>query len=81
MDSNVIFMITLILVAIISLIVGIFLLIKYYKTRNKLYLIFGVLLTFIVPPIVIYFVFRISPPTTMIDYGPGPIMAYGPGPI
>ncbi len=67
---------------IISLIFGIILLVKYKSTRKKWQLILGIILTFIIPAIIIYYAFRIYPLTGMV-YGPGPGNAidYGPGPV
>jgi len=65
--------------AIISLVFGIKLLIKYNQTRKKLHLFLGILLTFVVPAILLYFVFRSYLSTTMV-YGPDPMIDYGPGP-
>jgi len=67
---------------IISLIFGIILLVKYKSTRKKWQLILGIILTFIIPAIIIYYAFRIYPLTGMV-YGPGPgdTIVYGPGPI
>lgn len=74
--------IALSIIAIISLIFGILFLIKYAKKRKIIYLIVGILLTFIIPAIVIYFLFRfyIGNPL-LIAYGPNPGMVYGPGPV
>ena len=65
---------------IVSIVFGIRFLIKYKATRKKSHLILGIVLTFVVPAILLYFAFRFYPSTTML-YGPGPIMAYGPGPV
>jgi len=73
---------------IVSLIFGIKFLIKYKATRKTPHLILGIVLTFVVPAIIFFIVFRgLIPntrgliPNTMIDYGPGPGMVYGPGPV
>jgi len=78
MDEWILF-ILLILVALVSLAAGIFLLIQYSKTRNKWFLSFGILLTFIIPPIVLYAAIK-NYPSPLISYGPGSPMAYGPAP-
>lgn len=62
----------LIILGITSLIFGIKFLIKYRVTKNKMDLILGLVLTFIIPGILIYIGTRnlIRP---MIVYGPGPM--------
>lgn len=70
-----------VIIAVISLIFGIFFLIKYAKTRKNIYLIVGILLTFVIPGIIIYIIFMFyTGSSPMIEYGPNPGMLYGPGP-
>jgi uncharacterized membrane protein len=70
----------LVVLAIASLVGGIISLVKYAKTKNKLMLILGIVFTFIIPGILLYFAFRIWVMDTMIVYGPAPMMVYGPMP-
>jgi hypothetical protein len=56
---------------LILLVCGIFALIKYKKTKNKKYLIIGLILTFILIGVLIFIIF-IYIPSTMMAYGPGP---------
>jgi hypothetical protein len=71
------FIIIPLFLGIISFIFGIRFFIKYNQTRKKRYLFLGILLTFVVPAIIFYFI-RMS---TTVVYGPAPMMAYGPAPI
>jgi hypothetical protein len=66
---------------IVSLFFGIRFLIRYKTTRKKLHLILGIVLTFIIPAILLYFAFRIYTINSTMVYGPGPIMTYGPSPV
>ena len=70
--------IILALVGIISLAAGIISLIKYARTKSKLFLVLGIMLTFVVPGIILFVVFRIWPIDTGVVYGPGPGVLYGP---
>ena len=79
MEPTIIILI-LVLLAIASLVGGIISLVKYAKTKNKLMLILGIVFTFIVPGILLYFAFRIWVMDTMMVYGPAPMMEYGPMP-
>ena len=65
-------------VAIIFLIGGILCLVKYSKTKKKIFLILGIILTFVFLGIALYYVFRIF---TAVTYGPASGMAYGPAPL
>jgi len=79
MDSTII-IITLVILAIASLIGGIISLVKFAKTKNKLMLVLGIIFTFIVPAILLYFAFKIWTLNTVIMYGPAPAVIYGPSP-
>ncbi len=63
-------MILIIFVGMIS--GGVYSLIKYKKTKEKKYLILGLILTFIVIGILVY-IFTTTP-STMMDYGPPEMM-------
>lgn len=60
------------LILIILLILGIFSLIKYKKTKNKKFLIVGLVLTLVFIGVLIFVIF-IYYPSTMMAYGPGPV--------
>ncbi|MCX6664930.1 MAG: hypothetical protein NT038_02550 [Euryarchaeota archaeon] len=59
------------LILVILLVCGIFALITYKKTKNKKFLIIGLILTFIFIGVLIFIIF-IYIPSTMMAYGPGP---------
>ena len=58
MEPIIIFYILMVLV-IASLIGGIISLIKYIKTKNKLMLLLGIIFTFVIPGILLYFALSI----------------------
>ena len=60
------------MILIVLIICGILSLIKYKKTKNKKYLIIGLILTFIFIGVLIFVIF-IYYPSTMMVYGPGPV--------
>jgi hypothetical protein len=60
--------------AVISCAAGIFCLVRFVKTRQPLFLVLGLLLTFILPGVCLYLLARTG--TAPLD----PIMAYGPPP-
>jgi hypothetical protein len=72
-----IFIVTLFGFGIISLLSGIFFLIKFVETKNKLFLILGIILALVVPGIIIYIIFK-GPVTPTMVYGPAPGVIYGP---
>lgn len=72
---------------IVSLVYGIRFLIKYNQTRKGWYLFWGIVLTFVIPALILFFVFKVYTdismvygPNPMVDYGPDPMIAYGPRP-
>jgi len=73
----------LVLVAIVSLVFGILSFVKYGKTGKKSFLFWGILLTFIIPGILIYFALKFYVPSIMIEYMPSPDngMVYMPAPV
>ncbi|MAG07335.1 hypothetical protein CMI46_00790 [Candidatus Pacearchaeota archaeon] len=79
-NTTITILIFLIIGTIVSLVFGIRFLIKYKATRKKSHLILGIVLTFVVPAILLYFAFRFSIANTSMIYGPGIGMDYGPGP-
>jgi hypothetical protein len=66
--------IILIALAVISCAAGIFCLIKFAKTRRPLFLILGLLLTFILPGVCLYLIARTGTPPvdSIMTYGPPP---------
>jgi hypothetical protein len=73
--------IILIIGLVVSLFFGIRFLIKYRLTRKKSYLVWGIILTFVIPGLLVllligsYYAFN-----PLIVYGPAPMMEYGPAP-
>jgi hypothetical protein len=65
--------IILIILALISLFFGIKILIKYKLTHKRTHLIWGIILTFVIPGLIIYVLLGSYRMNTMIDYGPGPV--------
>ncbi len=51
---------------------GIFCLVRYAQTRRNLFLILGLVFTFVVPGLLVCFVFGIWIPNTIVAYGPPP---------
>jgi hypothetical protein len=72
MDSGTLILLLLVVLAIIPLIFGIKLLMRYKVKRNKKDLIWGLIFTFLIPGIILFFAF-VSRPLTMVTYGPGPV--------
>ncbi|MCX6801392.1 MAG: hypothetical protein NTZ73_04335 [Candidatus Diapherotrites archaeon] len=75
-----IYLILAVILFFASIIGGVFSLKKYLKTKKKIFLIFGIILTFVVPGIILLFVIL---PSTMVSYGPAPpntMIEYGPAP-
>ena len=66
--------------AIVSFVFGILSFIKYSKKRKTIYLVLGILLTFIVPGILLYLIFRfyVIPPMVVYMPNPNPGMVYLP---
>ncbi len=60
-------------------VLGIYFIIKYKHTKEKKYLIIGLILTLIVAGILIY-IFIIAP-MTAVTYGPSSQVVYGPPPM
>ena len=60
-------------------VLGIYFIVKYKHTKEKKYLIIGLILTLIVAGVLIY-VFIIAPMTSVM-YGPYSKMVYGPPPM
>jgi len=71
--ANWVVIILLIITTIVSLVFGIILLVKFAKTRKIWQLVLGIILTFVIPAIVLYFVFRFYVFSTAIAYGPSPM--------
>jgi ABC-type Fe3+ transport system permease subunit len=61
-----------ILAVIIVLIIGVFYLIQYAKTRRKAFLITGLMLTFLLPGILLCLGFLLWLPNVAMGYGPPP---------
>lgn len=84
MDTSLIILGVMVLVAIVSLVFGVLSFIKYSKTGKKKFLWLGILLTFIIPGILIYLAFRFYIVSTAVVYAPYPGpdngMVYMPGP-
>lgn len=78
--ETMIILLILVVLAIASLVGGIICLVKYAKTKNKLMLILGIVLTFVVPGILLYSAVRFTLMDTIVLYGPAPVMEYGPMP-
>jgi hypothetical protein len=68
---------TLVVLALGSLAGGIVCLVKYAKTKEKTFLILGILFTFVIPALLLFFAFKTQ---VMVGYGPAPMMDYGPLP-
>lgn len=67
---------------IASIILGVRLLIKYKKSRKKIDLILGIILTYIIPGLIfLALIYIVISRTITVSYGPPPGMVYGPGPI
>ena len=62
---------------------GIFCIVRYAKTRKMVWLIVGLVLTFIVPGLLFCVALGVFIPSTIIVYGPPPptTIVYGPPPI
>ncbi len=62
---------------------GIFCIVRYAKTRKVVWLIVGLLLTFIVPGLLLCVALGVFIPSVMIVYGPPPPtqIVYGPPPM
>jgi hypothetical protein len=62
---------------------GIFCIVRYAKTRKVVWLIVGLVLTFIVPGVLLCVTLGVFIPGTMIVYGPPPPtnIVYGPPPM
>ena len=62
---------------------GIFCIVRYAKTRKAVWLIVGLVLTFIVPGLLFCVALGVFIPSTIIVYGPPPptTIIYGPPPI
>jgi hypothetical protein len=81
---------SLILVAILTILfclaslgAGIYCLVRYARTRKMVFLILGVILTFILPGLCLCLVLGVYIPMTTIVYGPPPpptSIVYGPPP-
>jgi len=69
--------ISLLGLGIASLLLGIFFLIRFAKTKKRLFLILGIIFALIIPGIIVYTIFRYRPGMTMV-YGPPPGVMYGP---
>ncbi len=65
-------LIILIALAVLSFIIGIVLLILFARSRKILFLILGLLLTFLVPGIILYLAFLLWMPSAVMVYGPPP---------
>jgi hypothetical protein len=62
-----------VILSLISLGCGIFCIVRYAKTRKVVWLIGGLILTFIVPGLLICVALGVFIPSTMIVYGPPPM--------
>jgi hypothetical protein len=59
-----------VILSLVSLAGGIFCIVRYVKTRKIVFLIVGLLLTFILPGVFIYAALVVFIPSTMVVYGP-----------
>jgi|PlaIllAssembly_1097288.scaffolds.fasta_scaffold2328921_1 hypothetical protein len=68
--------ILLIITAVVSFAAGVYCLVRFGKTRKNVFLILGLLFTFLLPGICVYLVahwlVQAQPPTPIITYGPPP---------
>jgi hypothetical protein len=60
------------LAAVIIFIIGIYCLIRYWKTRRKALLFAGLIMTFLLPGCLLYLVFLVGFPNAFMAYGPPP---------
>ncbi len=60
------------LLGLASLIAGIVCLVRYAQTRQTLFLVLGLLLTFILPGMVVCCALSVWIPSVMVTYGPPP---------
>ena len=75
MQSNLMLIIVVAIAVILSLVSlagGIFCIVRYVKTRKIVFLIVGLLLTFILPGLFICAALVVFIPSTMVVYGPPP---------
>lgn len=81
--TSLIIMGLLVIAVIVSIVFGILSFIKYGKTGERKFILLGILLTFIIPGLLLYFVLRfyVLSPTIVYMPGPGPNMDYMPGPV
>ena len=72
-----------IILALVSLGCGIFCIVRYARTRKVVWLIVGLVLTFIVPGELLCVALGVFIPNVMIVYGPPPPtnIVYGPPPM
>ena len=73
-----------VILALVSLGCGIFCIVRYTKTRKVVWLIAGLLLTFIVPGLLLCVALGVFIPSVMMVYGPPPPptqIVYGPPPM
>ncbi len=73
-----------IVLSLVSLGAGIFCIVRYARSRKVVFLIVGLLLTFLLPGIIMCAALGIFIPNTLIVYGPPPqvptTIVYGPPP-
>ena len=72
-----------VILALVSLGCGIFCIVRYAKTRKVVWLIVGLVLTFIVPGVLLCVALGVFIPSVMMVYGPPPPtnIVYGPPPM
>ncbi|MGB7537823.1 MAG: hypothetical protein WBM17_04730 [Anaerolineales bacterium] len=61
-----------VLIAITALIVGVLFLIRFFKTRNKQFLVAGLIMTLLLPGLFILLGFLLWLPNAFMAYGPPP---------
>jgi len=71
-----------VILALVSLGGGIFCIVRYAKTRKVVWLIVGLVLTFVVPGLLVCVALGVFIPSIMVVYGPPPPtnIVYGPPP-
>ena len=74
MQSNLIVIAITIILSLVSLAIGIFCIIRYAKTRKIVFLIVGLILTFVLPGLFLFCALVVYIPNTMIVYGPPPTL-------
>lgn len=75
MQSNltpIIVIVIAVILSLVSLAGGIYCIVRYGKTRKIVFLIVGLLLTFILPGLFIWAALAVFIPSTMVVYGPPP---------